>query len=145
MKPINEFVLCAATMMNGEISLRITSDIDIVTARQKARWFAEQLGFNGSWPIIVSTLISGLARNVLINPKHGRIFIDSVHDGLRPGISINAVNEGFDYSNSDMAGKYLHMRNNIDFQTLIPKNIIDEFKITQGKDKSVNIKIVKWL
>jgi len=142
---IIELVTFVVPMMTGEISLRITSDLDIVTARQKARWFAEQLGFSGSWSNIVSTIISGLARNVLINPKHGRIFIDSIHKGMRWGISIKAVNEGFDYSNYNIQNKNPPVKNRIDFQDLIAKHIIDEFNITQGKDKSVNIKMVKWL
>ena len=145
MNAIIELVTFLVLMMTGEISLKITSDIDIVTARQKARWFAEKLGFDGSWPIIVSTIISGLARNVLVNPRHGRIFIGSIHKGMRSGISINAINEGFGYSSTNLQNKNPPSITTIDFQALIPKHIIDEFMITHGKDKSINIKMVKWL
>ena len=78
------------TIVTGEISLLIVSDYDVITARQKGKWFAEQIGFVGSIPTLLSSLISELARNLLISAKHGKIIIQSVQSGINKGMTVIA-------------------------------------------------------
>lgn len=81
----------AEIVVNGEISLSIISDYDVVTARQKGKWFAEQIGFGGSASTLLSTFVSELARNLLISSKHGKMVIQSIQSGLRKGIAVIAA------------------------------------------------------
>jgi len=76
------------TIVTGEISLLIVSDYDVITARQRGKWFAEQIGFVGSMPTLLSSLISELARNLLISAKRGKIIIQSVQSGIKQGITV---------------------------------------------------------
>ncbi len=133
-------------MISGEIFLKIHKDIDIITARQSANLFAKKIGFSGSWPTIVSTITSGLARNILKNNLSGQIFIDSIHKGLKYGISITA--NQIKYDDDDRitpVNKHSSGYSLIDLESLIPRHIIDELEAVLLNNREKNIKIIKWL
>lgn len=77
-------------LVNGEISLLIISEYDVITARQRGKWFAEQIGFNGSMPTLLSTFISELARNLLLSSRRGRLIIQSIESVIKKGIVVIA-------------------------------------------------------
>jgi len=82
------------TTVTGEISLLVVSDYDVITARQKGKWFAEQIGFSGSMPTLLSALVSELARNLLMSVKRGKVIIQSVQFGIKKGITVIASENG---------------------------------------------------
>src|SRR5512135_2255351 len=92
--------------MHGEISLLIGSEHDILTARQKGRWLAEQVGFRGSETILLSTLISELVRKVYSTARHGRVLLRTIEQGSARGIIIE-VSERVQYPGGHADG---HMR-----------------------------------
>lgn len=133
-------------MIRGEISLLISSDSDIISARQKARRFAEQIGFNGSWPFVFSTIISQLARSMLNQSKPSRINIKSVYNGIKPGIEVQAANNDSEIIDSTASTvKGIVYKKSTDFKTLVKNHIIDEFNVTPVKGQGINVSIVKWL
>jgi serine/threonine-protein kinase RsbT len=78
----------------GEIRVAINSDQDIVTARQKGRALAIELGFSTGDATLVATAISELARNIVSYARKGQIALKMVHASNRQGISIVASDSG---------------------------------------------------
>ncbi len=133
-------------MVRGEISLLISSDSDIIIARQKARWFAEQVGFSGSWPFVFSTIISQLARGMLKQSNNGRINIKSIQDGQKPGIAVQAANDVKEmYDEQAVKIKSYLVKNTTDYKALVANHIIDEYNIMPVKGHGINVSLVKWL
>lgn len=133
-------------MIKGEISLAIRSDQDILTARQRVSWFAQELGFSGSSPIILSTIISELSRNILHYTKQSIICIRSIQEGNKKGISITAFNNDHQISEmqavscKDFLKKY---QTNIGKRAA--KKFLDVFKIALGFNNEIKVEIIKWL
>jgi serine/threonine-protein kinase RsbT len=80
--------------MGDEFRLLILSEHDILTARQRGRELAEDVGFAGSELTIFATAISEIARNIVQYAQRGEITIEVVRDGDRPGIVVVARDEG---------------------------------------------------
>jgi serine/threonine-protein kinase RsbT len=77
-----------------EIRVAINSDQDIVTARQKGRALAIELGFSAGDATLVATAISELARNIVSYARKGEITLKAIQTSGRKGISITASDDG---------------------------------------------------
>ena len=134
-----------ATVSNGEIRVEIHSDQDIVSARQRGRALAMQLGFSAVDATFIATTISELARNIvsyagkgeillkaLQNSNHGGILIVASDKG--PGIADlrQALRDGFSTSGSLGLG--------------LPgvRRLMDEFKITSQPGLGTEVEVKKW-
>jgi serine/threonine-protein kinase RsbT len=72
----------------------ISSDADIVTARQQGRALASQLGFSSTDLTLIATAISELARNIVLYARRGEVTLELVERGGRRGIVLAARDEG---------------------------------------------------
>lgn len=81
-------------MDDDEAVLPISSDADIVTARQEGRALAAEIGFTSSEQIFIATAISEAARNILQYAGDGEIVLKHIHEGNKEGILIIARDEG---------------------------------------------------
>jgi serine/threonine-protein kinase RsbT len=123
----------------------INSDQDIVTARQKGRALAIELGFSTGDATLVATSISELARNIVSYARTGEISLKIIHASNRQGISIvasdsgpgirdirQAMRDGFSTSGSLGLG--------------LPgvRRLMDEFEITSEPDRGTIITVKKW-
>jgi serine/threonine-protein kinase RsbT len=73
----------------------ITSDVDIVTARQEGRDLAERLGCSATDSTLVATAISEIARNIMSHAGQGEIVIRATAaDDGRQAIEVVAIDEG---------------------------------------------------
>src|SRR5439155_3940928 len=77
-----------------EARVSIQSDTDIVTARQRGRMLATQLGFTSGDATIVATAISELARNIVLYAKGGEVLLTPVESRDNYGLVITARDEG---------------------------------------------------
>src|SRR5258707_12596388 len=80
--------------MQSEARVAINSAADIVTARQKGRTLATEMGFDGSDLTLIATAISEVARNIVTHAKSGEIILVPMINGSKHGISIIARDEG---------------------------------------------------
>ena len=71
----------------------ISSDEDIVAARQAAREVAVRAGFTGTDLTLLATAVSEVARNIVRFADHGTITISLLEDP-RPGIRVVARDTG---------------------------------------------------
>ena len=60
--------------MSDEPGLRIGSEHDILTARQRGRALAEEAGFSGSDLTVLATAISEIARNIVQYADHAQSY-----------------------------------------------------------------------
>ena len=77
-----------------EIRVRVESDVDAVTARQKGREAALQLGFSRTAATFIATAISEIARNITVHAGEGEIIVRGINEGGRNGIVVIARDEG---------------------------------------------------
>jgi serine/threonine-protein kinase RsbT len=123
----------------------INSDQDIVTARQKGRALAIELGFSTGDATLVATSISELARNIVSYARRGEITLKMVRASNREGISIiasdsgpgipdirQAMRDGFSTSGSLGLG--------------LPgvRRLMDEFEIASQPGRGTVVTVKKW-
>jgi serine/threonine-protein kinase RsbT len=129
----------------GEIRVAINSDQDIVTARQKGRALATELGFATGDATLIATAISELARNIVSYARRGEITLKIVDGSGRQGILViasddgpgipdvrQALRDGFSTSGSLGLG--------------LPgvRRLMDEFEITSQPGRGTIVVVKKW-
>ena len=86
--------MTSGRLVSEEIRVRITSDLDIVIARQKGRELANHLGFGSSDLAIIATAISELARNIVLYASRGEVILKSTQENDTSGIIVVAADQG---------------------------------------------------
>ncbi|MCL5291604.1 MAG: ATP-binding protein [Actinobacteria bacterium] len=131
--------------MADEMRVPISTDADIITARQKGRALAEWVGFSGSDLTIIASAISELARNIIEYAGHGEIIIRLAERGARRGIVIVARDDGPGIPDVALAmqdgystGKGLGLG--------LPgaRRLMDEFEIVSEVGKGTTVTVGKW-
>ena len=132
-------------MRPGEIRVAINSDQDIVTARQKGRALAIELGFSTGDATLIATAISELSRNIVSYARRGEITLEITYAPGRKGISIvasdsgpgirdirQAMRDGFSTSGSLGLG--------------LPgvRRLMDDFEIASEPGKGTIVTVKKW-
>jgi serine/threonine-protein kinase RsbT len=129
----------------GEIRVAINSDQDIVTARQKGRALAIELGFSTGDATLIATSISELARNIVSYARRGEIILKAIQGSSRQGVSIiasdsgpgirdirQAMRDGFSTSGSLGLG--------------LPgvRRLMDDFEIASEPGRGTIVTVKKW-
>jgi serine/threonine-protein kinase RsbT len=129
----------------GEIRVAISSDQDIVVARQKGRLLASELGFSSGDATLIATAISELARNIVSYARRGEIKLKGIHGSSQVGIQVvasdngpgiadirQALRDGFSTSGSLGLG--------------LPgvRRLMDEFEISSQPGKGTTVTVKKW-
>jgi len=129
----------------GEIRVAINSEQDIVSARQKGRVMASELGFTSGDATLIATAISELARNIVSYARKGQITLKIVNGLNRQGISVIASDDGpgitdirqalrDGYSTSGSLGLGLPG----------VRRLMDEFEITSQPGRGTTVAVKKW-
>ena len=132
-------------MSVGEIRVAINSDQDIVSARQKGRGMATELGFSSGDATLIATAISELARNIVSYAHKGQITLKVVNGLNRQGISVIASDDGpgitdirqalrDGYSTSGSLGLGLPG----------VRRLMDEFEISSQPGQGTTVTVKKW-
>jgi serine/threonine-protein kinase RsbT len=129
-----------------EIHVPVGSDADIVTARQKGRALAAELGFPITDLVMIATSISELARNIVLYAKRGEIVLGvAIDDRGKRGIVVVARDDGpgirdvkqamqSGYSTSGSLGLGLPG----------VRRLMDDFKIVSEAGKGTIVTARKW-
>ena len=131
--------------MEQDIRVPISSDKDIVDARQKGRSIALSVGFSAGGATLIATAISELARNIVSYAKSGEIVIRALNGSPRQGIQVvahdqgpgiidiqQALRDGFSTSGSLGLG--------------LPgvKRLVDAFQIDSQANLGTTVTVKKW-
>ena len=99
-----------------EITVPITSDRDILAARQKAHALAKKLGFSRIEGTLVATTISEVARDILLCSGMGEVVLKPLRQEKRTGIMITAAYRvGTILSTASLPTRLTHLVDDIEF------------------------------
>jgi len=129
-----------------EARVTVASDTDIVTARQRGRMLASQLGFTSGDATIVATAISELARNIVLYAKRGEVIVMPVEVKDNRGLIITARDEGegiADIRQAMQDGYSTSGRLGVGLPGV--KRLMDEFEIVSEAGKGTTVIVKKWM
>lgn len=132
--------------MENETLTEIHSAVDIVTARQRGRALALELGFSGGDVTLIAAAISEVARNIVDHAKEGHIVMQKIHERGDPGIQIVATDEGPGIADVAQAMQYGYStRKGLGVGLPGAKWLMDEFDIVSRIGRGTTITMKKWL
>ncbi|HEY3860150.1 MAG TPA: ATP-binding protein [Gammaproteobacteria bacterium] len=121
---------------------------DIVTARQHGRELALQSGFSETESTLIATIISELARNIVLYAQSGEIVLEksSVGDHHHRGVIIISRDNGPGIPDVQRAlvGGY-STSGGLGLGLCGVRRMVDEFYIDTGTDKGTTVTAKKWL
>ena len=133
---------------DAQTATPINSAVDIVTARQRGRALAQELGFNGADVTLIAAAISEVARNIVDHAKSGEIVMSSVLNGSRGdrcGIQIIARDQGPGIRDVAQAMQYGYStRKGLGVGLPGAKWLMDEFDIASELGRGTTITMRKW-
>jgi serine/threonine-protein kinase RsbT len=123
----------------------IRSHADILEARKRGRELAGELGFSPTDCTLIATVISELARNIVLYAQHGEIRLGPVNGPGATGIVITAQDEGpgiRDLRNAMQDG--FSSSRGLGLGLPGVKRIMDEFEITSKLRAGTTVTVKKW-
>jgi serine/threonine-protein kinase RsbT len=132
--------------MQGENRLPIGSEHDILTARQRGRELAEEIGFTGSDLTVVATAISEIARNIVEYAGRGEIVFELVRDGGRQGIVVVARDQGPGIPDVALAMQDGYSTNrSLGLGLPGARRLMDEFDVESHPGRGTTVTMKKWV
>jgi len=128
-----------------EIRVTISSDQDIVLARQKGRALALELGFSSGDATLIATAISELARNIVSYAGNGQIGLKDIQGSTRAGISITASDNGPGIPNVSQALRDgFSTSGSLGLGLPGVRRLMDEFEIASKPGQGTRVSVKKW-
>jgi serine/threonine-protein kinase RsbT len=132
--------------MEDERRLQISSEHDILTARQRGRELAADVGFSGSDLTIVATAISEIARNIVEYAGRGEIVFTLVRDGRSRGIVVVARDEGPGIPDVALAMQDGYStRRSLGLGLPGARRLMDEFDVQSEAGRGTTVTMKKWI
>jgi serine/threonine-protein kinase RsbT len=129
----------------GEIQVAINSDQDIVSARQKGRVMANELGFSSGEATLIATAISELARNIVAYAGKGQITLKMVNGLDRQGISVVATDNGPGIADIRQALRDgFSTSGSLGLGLPGVRRLMDDFEITSQPGRGTMVAVKKW-
>jgi len=126
-------------------TVAIMSDGDILIARHHGRALVSQLGFSSAEAILVATVVSELARNILLYAKEGEIILKALENQGRHGVLIIARDDGPGISDVQQAAIASYSNSgSLRLGLCGLKRLVDEFEIVSTVGKGTTVAITKW-
>lgn len=125
----------------------IRTVMDIVTARQHGRELALQSGFSETESTLIATIISELARNIVLYAQTGEIVLGKAGGGENQrGVIIISRDHGPGIPDVQRAlvGGY-STSGGLGLGLSGVRRMVDEFYIDTGTDKGTTVTAKKWL
>jgi serine/threonine-protein kinase RsbT len=131
--------------LSDEVRVAVSSDSDIVEARQQGRELATKLGFSSTDLTLIVTAISEIARNIVVYAHHGEIILRSVRNSYQKGIVVVARDSGPGIADVQSAMRDAYSTGEgLGLGLPGAKRLMDEFEIDSEVDKGTTITMTKW-
>ncbi|WP_447983550.1 anti-sigma regulatory factor [Nitrospira sp. Nam74] len=133
-------------IVENETQILIGRDTDIVTARQKGRDLALQVGFSGSDLALIATAISEVARNIIIYAERGEVVLSLAQENDKRGIVVVARDYGPGIANIEQAMRDGYSTgNSLGLGLPGARRLMDEFEIGSEVGKGTTVTMKKWV
>jgi serine/threonine-protein kinase RsbT len=132
--------------VSDDTCISIEHEMDIVSARQKARELAIRVGFSTTDQTLIALAISEIARNIISYARSGKVTLSRVDNGGRRGVLIIARDHGPGIVDIELAmrdgystGKSLGVG--------LPgaKRVMDDFELESKLGEGTTVTMRKWL
>jgi serine/threonine-protein kinase RsbT len=128
-----------------ETTVPVNADIDIVTARQKGRELARDLGFTSTDLALIATAISELARNIILYANTGEIVLSVVENGSRRGLKVVARDDGPGIPDIERAlEEGFSTSRSLGLGLSGVRRLMDEFDIVSEVGSGTTVTVKKW-
>ena len=132
-------------MSRVEIRVTISSDQDIVVARQKGRSLALELGFSSGDATLIATAISELARNIVSYAGSGHIALQDLQGSTRVGITVTASDNGPGIPSVSQALRDgFSTSGSLGLGLPGVRRLMDEFEIDSKPGQGTKVVVKKW-
>jgi len=123
----------------------ISSDADIVTARQEGRRLSSQLGFSSTDLTLIATAISEVARNICNYAGTGAMSLRLERNSNRAGIVVVATDDGPGIADLELAMQDGYSTAG-SFGLGLPgaRRLMDEFEVASEVGAGVTVTMKKW-
>jgi serine/threonine-protein kinase RsbT len=131
--------------VSDEVLVPVSTDADVVAAREKGRELSAQLGFSSIDLTLIVTAISELARNILLYADRGEIVLRLDNDDGRQGIVVVARDEGPGIPDLELAMRDSYSTGNgLGLGLPGARRLMDEFAIQSEVSKGTTVVMKKW-
>lgn len=132
-------------MASQDITVPVNADIDIVTARQKGRELARELGFTSTDLALIATAISELARNIILYANTGQIVLAVSENGTKRGIKVVARDDGPGIPDVERAlEEGFSTSRSLGLGLSGVRRLMDEFDIVSEVGRGTTVTVKKW-
>ena len=134
------------TNLQDSASISIRTAADIVTARQHGRELALRSGFSETESTLIATIISELARNIVLYAQEGEITLEKLNSESHRGLCIISRDRGPGIPDVQRAlvGGY-STSGGLGLGLCGVRRMVDEFNIDTGPGKGTTVIAKKWL
>jgi serine/threonine-protein kinase RsbT len=131
--------------VTDEVLVPVSSDADVVAAREKGRELSAQLGFSSIDLTLIVTAISELARNILLYAEKGEIVLRLDNDGGQRSIVVVARDHGPGIPDVELAMRDSYSTGNgLGLGLPGARRLMDEFAIESEVSKGTTVVMKKW-
>ena len=129
---------------DNEIRVKISTDSDVVRARQGARDLATRLGFSKTEMTVIATAVSEISRNIVRFAERGEVFLELV-DGPRAGLRVVARDTGPGIPDVEQAlADGYSTYSGLGLGLPGARRLMDEFDIVTELGRGTTITMTKW-
>jgi serine/threonine-protein kinase RsbT len=131
--------------VNDDVRVTITTDADVVTARQQARRMGGDLGFTSTDLTLPATAISEVARNITAYAGEGEVRLRVVRANGREGIEVVARDRGPGIANVELALQDGYTTGTgLGLGLPGARRLVDEFELHTTPGEGTTVRLVKW-
>jgi serine/threonine-protein kinase RsbT len=132
-------------VVGDEIRIQVSSDVDMVPARQKGRELADKLGFSRTDATLIATAISEVARNIIIHVGAGEIAISASREKGRDCIIVVARDSGPGIEDVGLAMRDGESQEGgLGLGLPGARRLMDEFAIESELGRGTTVTMKKW-
>lgn len=134
-----------ARVVDADLRIAISTDADIVTARQEGRRFASRLTFTPSDLTVLAAAISEVARNIVAYAGVGEVQLSLLERDGRRGVQIVACDEGPgipDISQAMLDG--FSTSGSLGLGLPGARRLVDDFEIRSETGRGTTVTMIKW-
>ncbi|MBI4502670.1 MAG: anti-sigma regulatory factor [Gemmatimonadetes bacterium] len=131
--------------MREETLQPVSSDVDIVSARQKGRELAAKAGFSEGDQTVIAAAISEIARNILMYAKRGEVSVTLANSEDRIGVIVVARDQGPGISDVARALQDGYSTSGgLGLGLPGARRLMDEFEIHSAPGQGTTVTMKKW-
>ena len=128
-----------------QVRISVTSDHDILRARQRVRELASEANFTTLESTSIATAVSELARNILQHAGRGEILIRSIQEENKTGVVVVARDKGPGISSvSNALQDGFSTNGGLGLGLPGVRRMMDQFEIVSQQNRGTTVIVKKW-